>query len=58
MPCGTGDTLRSTEQSAKSISLKDITANLRENITENHHRIIAVLRLFLLCKFNKIYTKG
>ncbi|MBC8596007.1 hypothetical protein [Qingrenia yutianensis] len=45
-------------QSSKSISLKDITANLRENITENHHRIIAVLRLSLLCKFNKIYTKG
>ena len=25
-------------QKAKSISLKDITANLRENITENHRR--------------------
>ena len=58
MPCGTEDTLWSTEQSAKNISLKDITANLRENITENHHRIIAVLRFSLLCKFNKIYTKG
>ena len=47
-PAAREDTLWSTEQSAKSISLKDITANLRENITENRHRITAVLRLSLM----------